>query len=201
MIYITYFATVIKKANIKGVQLALGYDGLIVEKRKDGSLLYRVRHHRDKKRRISLSVGPDHYDFNRQYWDARFGFASAEDSIARISETGNLRRHVAMMVQKAKQRSKARGFQVEATVEYVLGLLAAQKCKCAITGIELDLRVNDGTIRRAFAPSIDRINPKLGYTNENIRITSLIANIAMSDLSYQDFEEMCIAVAARAEHG
>lgn len=180
--------------------MALGYDGLIVEKRRDGSIFYRVRHHRDKRIRVSLSVGPDHYDFKRQYWDARFGVSSSGDSISRISETGNLRRHVALMIQKAKQRSKVRGFEVEATVDYILGLLEAQQCKCAITGIDLDLRADEVMSRRAFAPSIDRINPKLGYTNDNIRITSIIANTAMSDWNYQDFEKMCLSVASRVGH-
>ncbi len=104
------------------------------------------------------------------------------------------------MLRKAKQRAKDRGHECTITADLVLQLLAEQGGKCALTGLDLDLRPSPDNGRRPFAPSIDRIDNSRGYVDGNVRITSVIANVAAADWSAEDFQKMCEAVALRVGH-
>lgn len=58
---------------MSGDVVKLGYDGLLIEPMKSGNMRYRVRVKGDKKRRITLSVGPEHPEFHQIYLAAREG--------------------------------------------------------------------------------------------------------------------------------
>lgn len=51
---------------------------------------------------------------------------------------------------------------------------------CPILGIPFD--------RGRYAPTIDRINPKLGYINSNIRVISKLANTMKNDASFEELK-------------
>lgn len=62
---------------------------------------------------------------------------------------------------------------------------------CPVLGLKLDLTV--GTKGHGFkrnSPSIDRINPKGGYTPDNIRIISARANVLKCDASIEELEKV-----------
>lgn len=61
------------------------------------------------------------------------------------------------------------------------------KLFCAISGVELLDRP-----KHPLRPSIDRIDPNQGYVHDNIRITSLMCNLAKRDLSDREFTEQLI---------
>lgn len=46
---------------------------------------------------------------------------------------------------------------------------------------------------RPFAPSIDRIESKKGYTSDNIQIVCQIVNRAKNEYSQEMFDAMCLA--------
>lgn len=60
---------------------------------------------------------------------------------------------------------------------------------CAATGIEFDLSPRNG-FWSPFSPSVDRIDPKRGYTIENCRIVCLIFNTAKNQFSDDDVLKM-----------
>lgn len=53
--------------------MKISYPGLLEERLPSGNLRYRVRQEGNPKRRIALTVGPDHPDFTEQYLAARAG--------------------------------------------------------------------------------------------------------------------------------
>jgi hypothetical protein len=76
------------------------------------------------------------------------------------------------------------------TAEIVRNKYESQGKVCAITGLELD------PADKWYKPSLDRIDPSLGYTVDNIRIVAWIVNHARSDLTDDEFLTMCRFVTA-----
>lgn len=76
---------------------------------------------------------------------------------------------------------------------------------CPYTGWKMELPKNgsgwspDG--RKMKRASIDRIDPKLGYTKENVQFTSFIANIAKNDFNDSDLLDFCLAVIQNGRSG
>ena len=92
-----------------------------------------------------------------------------------------------------KSRAKKKG--IEFSIEHdVFASLVSDRCH--ITGIPFDTEAPTGEhYRRAFAPSIDRIKNTEGYTNSNIRVICVAANLAMNewgeDVLYRLSAAMC----------
>jgi len=74
-------------------------------------------------------------------------------------------------------------------LEFLIDLYHKQNKKCAITGILF--RLDRCGTKRAFAPSIDRIECSKGYTKDNVRLVCLVVNIALNDFGDNIFDEMC----------
>ncbi len=178
--------------------ISAAYPGLFVERLPSGNLRYRVRAAGRPSVKITLNVGPGHHDFLRQYNDARAGRTTQRDSVAKLRFTGNLDWHVAAMLKGAKYRSRKKGAEVSITTDDLLQLLMQQECRCAVSGIEFDLRKFDVQKRRAFSPSIDRIDNGLPYVRSNIMLTCSIVNTARADWPEADFRKMCEAI---VKHG
>jgi len=175
------------------------FPGLVVDKTPSGKDRYRVRVAGNPKKRITLSVAPDHYDFSRQYHDARAGYHTSDDSFARLTETGPIERDLRKLLEGAKSRAKKKGWDFALNINDLRRLLDEQKCECALSGIAFDLRPNPHSARRAFTVSIDRINNRLGYVPDNIRLVTTIVNIARSDWPDADFQKMCRSVVKMVE--
>ena len=104
---------------------------------------------------------------------------------------------ISAAVKSARSRSRSKGLRFDLTTSSVFDLLVAQGYRCALTGVLLDhSKASKETFRQAKRPSIDRIDKNLGYTIDNIRITTVISNMARSDYGDTEFYDMCIAAAA-----
>lgn len=79
------------------------------------------------------------------------------------------------LIRRARERSKRRGHpEPEITKEWVL----KQPLVCPYTGTKLIPHSSDNQagMQCPWSPSLDRVDPKIGYTEENTRLTSWFWN-------------------------
>ena len=81
----------------------------------------------------------------------------------------------------AKSRAAARGFEFTLTPEWVLEQGERQKYRCALTDIPFLAEPRGASAKHPYGPSLDRRNPRLGYTPENVRIVAFAVNVMLSD--------------------
>ena len=94
---------------------------------------------------------------------------------------------IGKLVSMAKNRSSNKGVPFNIDSVYMMELYDG---KCAISGIQLELgRADKGKVH-PYAPSIDRIEPSLGYVKGNVRIVTYQMNVALSEFGLVQFEEM-----------
>lgn len=82
---------------------------------------------------------------------------------------------------KAQSRAKAKNLEFDLTREFILGKL--EKGVCEVTGVPLDL---SGGGRKPLTPSLDKIDPMKGYTQDNVQLVSFIYNVAKGDWKHED---------------
>lgn len=86
------------------------------------------------------------------------------------------------MLSAAKLRAAKKKIPFNISDEWVM--TAAAQTQCAVTGAMFDLMPYDGGARKnPLAPSIDRIDPTQGYTDDNCRLVCVWYNIAKQDWS------------------
>ena len=92
--------------------------------------------------------------------------------------------------EQKKKDAKARGYSFDITIDDIADLLEVQMYLCALTGVPISLD--------NFAPSgsIDRIDNKLGYTKDNIQITTKEINMLRGSFTMEKFVELCGLVAS-----
>jgi hypothetical protein len=78
----------------------------------------------------------------------------------------------------------------------LLDLWEKQNKRCPLTGWQMTTLRNRGVIQTNV--SIDRINPDLGYTIENIQLVCVVVNKAKWDLQQEEFIDLCRAVSKHA---
>lgn len=100
-----------------------------------------------------------------------------------------------LMFQHTRSRAKKYGMSFEIDVDFLTELFNNQDNKCALTNIpfEYEKSTENGTHRRPFAPSLDRIDSKGGYTKDNVRLVCIIVNFALSEFGDLSFDKMCKA--------
>lgn len=69
---------------------------------------------------------------------------------------------------------------------------------CEVTGIPLELSKPPGSRFHPWAPSVDRIDSKLGYTQSNCRVVCWIYNMAKSEWSDEVVMTFAKALSARS---
>ena len=84
----------------------------------------------------------------------------------------------------AKNRSIKKGIKFELTLDFLKDLWKIQNGLCAITKIKMTHTILEGKLKTNL--SIDKINPTLGYTKDNIQLICNIINIMKSDMSIKD---------------
>ena len=90
------------------------------------------------------------------------------------------------LVAMAKNRAAKKLLDFDIDGDYMMTLWTGE---CAVTGVQLDLH-NCGYRRVSpYAPSIDRIEPELGYTIGNVRIVCYQANVAISEFGLRQFHK------------
>lgn len=90
--------------------------------------------------------------------------------------------------QACKGRSKKSDIPFTITREYVTELFEKQKGLCALTGVELIPKSGH------TSPSLDKMNPKLGYVEGNVQWVAWKANAIKSDMTMEELYSFCETV-------
>lgn len=85
---------------------------------------------------------------------------------------------------RCKQRSRRDGIHFNLSKQIIIDKLKTGKCE--ITGIDFYF---GELCLHPFAPSIDKINPKLGYIDDNIRVVCMIYNFCKNEFSDEQVNE------------
>lgn len=67
-----------------------------------------------------------------------------------------------------------------------------EKGVCQVTGVKFDLKPSDKTKSHfnSYAPSVDKVNCKKGYTKDNVQIVLHAVNQAKGELSMKEYKEI-----------
>lgn len=101
------------------------------------------------------------------------------------------KRRVGKLCAMAKNRAKAKNLNFNLTPEYMQKVWEENQGCCALTGIPFELK-HSGSKGQVHpdAPSIDRISPKLGYIEGNVRLITYHMNVALSEFGVLGFERL-----------
>lgn len=90
------------------------------------------------------------------------------------------------LTRSAKTRANIKNLEFDIDAEYVLSLFCSSGGRCQLTGIPFIFSRDglEGKERRPYAPSIDRIDHKHGYTKGNVRLVCASVNIAMNNWGF-----------------
>lgn len=91
-------------------------------------------------------------------------------------------------VRTAKIRARKRRVPFDIDLEWAISQAELQELKCCLTSIPFYSESAALSYRNPFAPSLDRIDAKGGYTRDNVRIVVFAINVMMMDWGHETFE-------------
>jgi predicted component of type VI protein secretion system len=111
-----------------------------------------------------------------------------------------VRGRLAVVLSSARRRARAKGWEFELDMDWVLARYAEQSGCCLLTGLPLEfLPPRDGKhlAPQPFTPSIDRIDWRRGYTRDNSRLVCTAVNLALGAWGERALERLARAYLAR----
>lgn len=101
----------------------------------------------------------------------------------------------AKLVARSKRRAQANGWEFCLSVSRIRD--AILRGQCEVTGIPFDWSRERASYFRPFLPSLDRIDPRGGYTDGNVRVVVTAFNVALSDWGEEVFKRLATAYLAQ----
>jgi hypothetical protein len=89
---------------------------------------------------------------------------------------------------KARSRSKQKGYQTDLTIEYLKEVWDKQNGTCPYTNIKMELQrtTQDEDIKKTpIKASLDRIDPNIGYIQGNVEFVCYSVNVMKNDFTKQ----------------
>lgn len=117
-----------------------------------------------------------------------------EDFIKRRREYGTtVNGRIYALVGSARNRAKNKKIPFSISREWVMDKWTQQDGKCLMTGIKFSLERSKTHTRiyHPFAPSLDRIDCRKGYTMENTRLVIVAINLALNQFGEKVFRTVC----------
>ena len=101
---------------------------------------------------------------------------------------------VTLLLSNARDRAKRTGKSFSIDKEWLLENIRKGKCELSGMPFIFEKGVSGNYRANPFGPSIDKIDPSLGYTKENCRIVCFCVNMARSDWGDDNLIKMCEAI-------
>lgn len=148
-------------------------------------------------RDIGLKFGRDHntVSYNLKKDKDRL-IASEKSRERRIAKKQKPISHVQLMkklrscIFQARRRAENKGLPININTEFLAELYKAQQGFCALTGIKMEIYPIPGCRVNPYAISVDRIDSKIGYIRDNVRLVIWCINWALGEWGEHHFEEI-----------
>lgn len=105
------------------------------------------------------------------------------------------KRRAEVLIRTAKQRADRQKIKFNLTNKWLE--ITLLKGTCQVSGLEFDLQASKGKSKNPFAPSVDKINPKKGYTKNNCQIVLHAINQAKGEMTMKEYIEITKLIAER----
>lgn len=113
----------------------------------------------------------------------------------------NLGRRLGSLVRSAKNRAAAKDLPYDLDAEYAQELWDKQEGKCVVSGREFNLDSYDGYRQvHPDAPSIDRMEPSLGYVRDNVRLVTYQSNVCLNEYGQEQLLDLSEDILINAGH-
>lgn len=86
-----------------------------------------------------------------------------------------------------KNRCKKTNIEYDITAQDLINMYQTQNQRCKLSNMRMEIQNQN----KKIAPSVDRINPKGGYTLDNIQLVCWIVNVMKSDNQEEEFIKIC----------
>lgn len=115
-----------------------------------------------------------------------------KESRQKYSQETALLKILNMRYYGCKQRATEKKLDFDLTKDYLKQLWDKQNGICALSGIAMTFDIDSG--RTNTNVSVDKINPNLGYTKDNIQLVCMAVNQMKSDLRLEELYMFCEAL-------
>lgn len=104
---------------------------------------------------------------------------------------------VVRLLASVRAGAKKRGYPSDLDEAGVRMLLERANGRCELTGVPLMPGTVDGHRRNPYAPSVDRVDCRAGYSRKNCRIVAFAVNVAVNEWGDAVFHEIASSYASR----
>lgn len=126
--------------------------------------------------------------------------ATTKMNVLDLGDSDVRRRIATRLHARTRSRAARAGFAFELDTVFIEACLLEQEGRCAVSGVAFSMQdFPDALVRHPFAPSVDRILSKGGYTRDNVRIVCVATNFGLGQWGDEVFLVIARGVVAQAE--
>lgn len=99
-----------------------------------------------------------------------------------------------LLLSLAKNRAKKKLIPFDLDIDFLVDLWFIQNGQCSVSGLDLNLESPKNGLPLFDAPSLDRIVPEKGYIKGNVRLTTYMVNVGISNYGFEQYLSLCRAI-------
>jgi hypothetical protein len=103
------------------------------------------------------------------------------------------------LINGAKRNAQRKNIKFDLPFEFIYEKLISGTCE--ITDIPFDFSRPSSTIKNPYSPSLDRIDPKKGYTMDNVRVVIWQFNMMKGEISDKELVQLCNLIKEKLTNG